>query len=232
MNFALITEGPSEHRIIKHIIAKYFKDQEPEINQIQPKIINEKQETVGGWNEVLKYCERDEVKDIFVENDYLVIQIDTDQSQTKPFGISHTKQDAATKVIVNKTVGDLHAEVVEKLRSLIRPEILAVYGDRIFFAICVHTIECWLLPLHFAEHHQSSTNNCLKILNINLRKRNIDQIPAKNKNSPQSIRTYETILRDWRKRADIVQSAKHNLAFQKFVDSLGNIPFPSEVGDH
>ena len=46
MKFALITEGPSEHRIIKHIIAKYFKDQEPEINQIQPKIVNEKQETI------------------------------------------------------------------------------------------------------------------------------------------------------------------------------------------
>jgi hypothetical protein len=232
MNFALITEGPSEHRVIKHIIAKYFKGQEVEINQIQPKIINEKQETVGGWNEVLKYCEREEVKDIFVENDYLVIQIDTDLSQTKPFSVSHTKQDAETKAIVNKTVEDLHADVVEKLQSLIRPEILAVYGDKILFAICVHTIECWLLPLHFADHHRSSTSNCLAILNTSLRKQDINQIPTKNKNSPQSIRTYETILRDWRKKADIVQSAKYNPAFQKFVDSLGNIPFPSGIGDY
>ena len=32
MRFALITEGPSEHRVIKHIISKYFKDQDTEIN--------------------------------------------------------------------------------------------------------------------------------------------------------------------------------------------------------
>lgn len=91
MKFALITEGVSEHRIIKHIIAKFFKEQEPDINQIQPKMLNEKQETTGGWVEVLKYCEREELRSILIENDYLVIQIDTDQSQTTPFNINHLK---------------------------------------------------------------------------------------------------------------------------------------------
>jgi len=126
MKFALITEGPSEHRIIKHIIAKYFRDKEPEINQIQPKIVNEKQETTGGWNEVLKYCEREELKDIFIENDYLIIQIDTDQSQTKPFNVSHSKH--TNKL---KTVDELYIDVVEKLKGLIKSEILETYNDKI-----------------------------------------------------------------------------------------------------
>ncbi len=42
MTFALITEGISEHRIIKHILLKCFKEFDPDINQIQPKISNDK----------------------------------------------------------------------------------------------------------------------------------------------------------------------------------------------
>ncbi len=222
MKFALITEGPSEHRIIKHIIAKYFKDKEPEINQIQPKIVNEKQETTGGWNEVLKYCEREELKDIFVENDFLIIQIDTDQSQTKPFNVSHTKPDNNLK-----TVDQLHVDVVEKLKGLIKPEILEFHMDKIFFAVCVHTIECWLLPLYYTNHHQADTKNCLSTLNTELRRNDIQTIPTKDKNNPISIRTYETILRNWRKKQDIIGSAKHNSAFKKFIDSINVI----EVAD-
>ena len=218
MKFALITEGPSEHRIIKHIIAKYFKDKEPEINQIQPKIVNEKQETTGGWSEVLKYCERKELKDIFVENDFLIIQIDTDQSQTKPFDVSHTKPDN-----ILKTVDELYVDVVEKLKGFIKPEILEAHSDKIFFAICVHTIECWLLPLYYTNNHKTDTRNCLSTLNTGLRRHNIHTIPTKDKNNPNSIRTYETILRNWSKKQDIIGSAKHNSAFKKFIDSINVI---------
>jgi len=227
MKFALITEGPSEHRIIKHIIAKYFKDHDPEINQILPKIVNEKQETTGDWNEVLKYCEREELKDIFVENNYLIVQIDTDQSQIKPFNISHTKQNAETKEVVNKTIGELYVDVVEKLKGLIKPEILAAHSDKIFFAVCIHTIECWLLPLYYSNNRKSETRNCLGTLNTELRRQNIDTIPMKDKNNSKSIRTYETILRDWRRKRDIINSAQHNPAFKKFTDALNVI----EVAD-
>ncbi len=218
MKFALITEGPSEHRIIKHIIAKYFKAKEPEINQIQPKIVNEKQETTGGWNEVLKYCERQELKDIFVENDFLIIQIDTDQSQIKPFNVSHTKLDNKLK-----TVDELYVDIVEKLKGRIKTEILEAHNDKIFFAICIHTIECWLLPLYYTNNHKTDTRNCLSMLNTELRRQDIDTIPTKDKNNPNSIRTYETILRNWRKKQDIIGSAQHNSAFKKFIDSINMI---------
>lgn len=217
MKFALITEGPSEHRIIKHIISKYFKDQEPEINQIQPKLIDGKQDNTspGGWNEVLKYCEREELKDILVENNYLIIQIDTDQSHIRPFAVSHSKPDNRLK-----TVDELYVDVVEKLRELIKPEILETHNDKIFFAICIHTIECWLLPLYYNNNHKADTRNCVSSLNRELRRQNIHAIPTKNKNSPTSIRIYEAILQNWRRKQDIIGSAQHNAAFKKFIDSL------------
>ena len=202
----------------KKIIVKYFKDADPEINQIQPKIVNEKQEATGGWNEVLKYCEREELKDIFVENDYLIIQIDTDQSQTKPFEVSHTKANNSLK-----TVDELYFDIVAKLKGLIKSEILENYNEKIFFAICIHTIECWLLPLYYTNNHKNDIRTCLATLNLELKRKNINLIPTKDKNNPNAIRTYETILKNWKRKQDIVSSAQHNPAFKRFIDSINII---------
>ena len=215
MNFALITEGPSEHRIIKHIISKYFKDRDPDVNQIQPKLVDGKQDTVGGWNEVLKYCERDELNDIFIENDYLIIQIDTDQSQTKPFSVNHNHPDNTLK-----TVDELLDNVIVKIKGLINDEIFKKHSSKIFFAICIHTIECWLLPIYYSNSHKGDTTNCLFSLNSELRKKDIRVIPPKDKNSVNSIRTYKTILKNWKKKQDIINAARHNLAFKFFIDSI------------
>lgn len=220
MNFALITEGPSEHKIIKHIVVKLFKEKDPDINQLQPKIVNDRQEkeSAGGWHEVLKYCERDDLQNIFIDNDYLIVQIDSDQSQTKPFNISHTKPDNELK-----TVDELHADIIEKLMALFKPEIIEAYGNKIFFAICIHTIECWLLPIYYNNNHKSDTRNCLDTLNKELRKKDIHIIATKEKNNLNSRRTYEAILGNWRKKQDIIKSAQHNDAFKNFIVSLQSI---------
>ena len=41
------------------------------------------------------------------------------------------------------------------------------YGDRIIFAISVHSIECWLLPIYFNTQHQKAgkITGCLDTLN-------------------------------------------------------------------
>lgn len=86
--FALITEGASEHFVIKHILQRYCLE-EPVINQIQPQLINDKQENIGGWHEVIKYCGRtSDLQEILKRNDYIVIQIDTDMCETEPYSVS------------------------------------------------------------------------------------------------------------------------------------------------
>lgn len=74
MKFALITEGASEHRIVKHILSRYCGEMDSVVNQIQPKMNAGKQDGGGGWNEVLKYCERkEELEALFVEQlDYVM----------------------------------------------------------------------------------------------------------------------------------------------------------------
>jgi len=217
MKFALITEGVSEHRIIKHIILKYFKGKEVEVNQIQPQIINNKQDNNGGWNEVLKYCESEKLLDIFIENDFLVIQIDTDESQNAAFNISHAKQDNSLK-----TADELTHEVIKKITDSIAPELIA--ANKIFlFAICVHTIECWLLPIYYRNNHKTDIKSCLFSVNAEITKKNMNPISPKDKNGYKARKSYDNILKNWNSKKSITDSAKHNLGFKLFIDSLANL---------
>jgi hypothetical protein len=215
MKFGLITEGASENRIIKHVIARYFRDDEPEINQIQPEVINGVQTGTGGWNEVLKYCGQDEIREDLIRNDYLIIQIDTDQSPTKPFGISHTDDKGRPK-----PAAELHNEVVRKLSNFIKEDIREKYKNRILFAICIHTIECWLLPVFYTNKHKTGTSNCLPTLNVALRKHDIHIINGANKNKPNGIRSYDSVLKQLKKKEDIEDISQHNIGFHSFINSL------------
>jgi hypothetical protein len=218
MRIALATEGKSEHWIIKHLVEKFFKGTEIFFRQVQPQIIDNTQESVGGWLEILKFCERtDDIKSALIDTDYLVIQIDTDESQNINFGVSHTNQSK-----IAKTYEELYEDVVEKIKSLINIKIFEEYSDKIVFAICIHTIECWLLPLYFTNNHRFDTHKCISTLNIELKKRNLSIVPSKKQKEKRKI-AYEAILRNWRRRQDIEKSAKHNFGFKKFVDSLDTI---------
>jgi hypothetical protein len=209
MRIALITEGISEYRVLKHILGKFFKEHEPEINQIQPRLVREKQVGIGGWVEVLKYCSRSEIGDILIENDLLVIQIDTDNSCHAPFDVAHTCGSE------RKSESALCKEVEEKLASLIQPDILASYQGRIIFAVCVNTIECWLIT----AFHQKGMSNCLESLNSILCKEKMPRIEVE-KNSPKSRLAYEAVLRKWSKRQELLRSATLRPSFMRFLETL------------
>lgn len=218
MRIALATEGKSEHWIIKHLVENYFKDTEIFFRQVQPQIFNDTQESIGGWFEVLKFCERtDDFKAALSETDYLIIQIDTDESQNLNFGVSHTKQGN-----IVKTHEELYADVIEKIKEIINSEVFIQYRNKIIFAVCIHTIECWLLPIYFTNNHKNNTRNCLTTLNSELRKRDLDAVPSKKQKDKRKI-VYETILRNWKKKKDITKSASHNVGFRKFIESLNTI---------
>jgi len=212
MTFALITEGVSENTVIRHLISRFFKDDDPVINQIQPKMEKSKQVSEGGWNEVLKYCEREELSQILVENDYIVIQIDTDQSQQSPFNVSHTESGR------EKTPDRLLADVVTRLERDM-PE--NIDKNRIIFAVCIHTVECWLLPLVYSDNRKEKTKGCLATLNMELRRKNMPTISETgDKNSPTSQKAFREILQLLKKKSDIKEVSVHNAGFRKFVTHL------------
>lgn len=202
--FALITEGASEHFVIKHILQRYC-DEEPIINQIQPQLINDKQETIGGWHEVIKYCSRtSDLREILKRNDYIVIQIDTDMCETAPYSVSRIG-------VVDSE--ELWNRVRERLLSLIDDSI---DKSRILFAICIEEIECWLLPIvSTKDSDQCAVNNCVVRLNQALEKKNISPIVDKNSDLSRSV--YAKILRNAKKRKDIEAFAQCHYGFSQFL---------------
>jgi hypothetical protein len=218
MTFALITEGASEFNILKKIVSVLYKNEDPICNPIQPKLEDSgKQDGAGGWNEVLKYCEREEeLKSIFVENDYLIIQIDTDQSQQQPFNVAQPngiKDDA----LVNAVRDRLCSSLPESVRTN--------YLNRIIFAVCVQTVECWLLPIYFVDEKanlRKSTLTCLDKLNRELKRLNKKTIPAASKNSAHSIIAYKEAMSDWRKANDVIKSARSQHSLKLFIEEISN----------
>ncbi len=215
---ALVTEGKSEHWIIKHIVQNYFKDEEIFFRQIQPQVFDDTQEEIGGWLEVLKFCSRTEdVNAALVESDYLIIQIDTDESNNPNFNVPHTKQGS-----IPKTNEELYNDVVMRIRGIIGSELESEYRNKIIFAVCIHSIECWLLPIYYTNNHKADIRNCLPTLNNELRRRNLGLIPPK-KQREKRHNAYMNILRNWRRRKDIVTASQHNQGFSNFVQDLSEI---------
>lgn len=217
-SIGLICEGVSEVNMISYIIRRYLGD--VDVNTIQPKIINDKQDNFGGWLQVLDYCNDDQFKHIFETNDYIVIQIDTDACTQKNYDINQYDEN-------NQKVSDdiLYSRVVNRLKKNLSTELLQQYSDRIIFAVCINETECWLLPLFYTNEPKKrcATTNCVYILNQKLQQQNISPIPDKDKNSPQTQKSYRTILKMLKKKKDVADIAQYNYGFKKFVEQLDKI---------
>ena len=218
--FGVICEGPSDYRIVKRIVDVFFKGNEPYTSCYQPKQLPSGKSDFGGWPRVLECCSDDTLKEIFEFNDYAIIQIDTDCSQDSPFNVPHLGDDGQPK-----SHEQLCDDVIEKLDSLIvQPEVQA-NRDRIFFAICIHSIECWLLPLVYDNNRRENTNNCLEPLNLAVQRKYKKMVFLKegNKNENSGIKVYDKLISDWKRKADIVDTAQYNIGFNAFVQSLDQI---------
>ena len=131
MQIGIIAEGASELRILKHIIGRYLGT-EHDINEIQPKTdVGGVQIIPGGWDRVIKTFESlDLVKNALIENDYILIQIDTDYAQTHPFSVNimdDNGQCCSEKI--------LHDRITDRILNNI-PNLSKEEQDRILLAIC------------------------------------------------------------------------------------------------
>lgn len=124
-----------------------------------------------------------------------------------------------------KTPEILYKDVVERLIKSLPESIKERFLDRVIFAICIETIECWLLPVFYADKvHCCKTNNCLFHLNDILRKKNLETISTDgDKNNPRSVRAYQDILKKLNKKKEIEDCSVYNYGFKSFVQSLRNI---------
>ncbi len=213
-SFALITEGPTDQVVVTHFLAAYFQDPDIIANPVQPPSPH----IPGGWTEVLHCCASPRLEAALVDNDYVLIQIDTDVCEETGFAVSRRGPSGD-----EFTPDELAERVTALLISRLSPTVYERFSDRIIFAICVDSIECWLLPLYYADARRSKSTNCLGTLNRELTVQEKFSIALADK---QAI-YYEKIMRSRKcsKRKTLERIAGSNPSLTRFVQNL-DLRFP------
>lgn len=149
--FALITEGLTDQvvleRLIDDVCASQFDD-DIEFVPIQPERDATDAHTAphAGWTLVLEAC-RKRAAAALEFNNYLIVQIDTDLGDDEGYGLGLSANGVA------KSVAKLVADAKTLLIDQIGKDVFDSNSSRICFAICVHSLESWILLLASGQDH-------------------------------------------------------------------------------
>lgn len=208
-SFALITEGITDQVAISAVLYGLY-DEEPEIRPVQPlrdATDEARQGNRAGWEKVFEYCSLDDFAAVFATNDYVIIQVDTDVCGHPNFPVALVDENG------DRSPAVLVEEVKSFIDAKIAPAILATHGARIFYAISVHSLECWLLPLHAATAgDRRRTKNCASHLDRALARKGIG--------FKKDYRTYTILTKPLERSAGIEAVGRHNESFAIFLASL------------
>ncbi|MGK5063887.1 hypothetical protein [Janthinobacterium sp. LB3P112] len=213
-SFALITEGETDQAVLDNILAGHYNF-DIEVNIIQPRKdatdqYRYKNENFGGWEQVLEYCNSLSLSDVFLQNEWLVIQVDTDACNHPSFGVDLTKNGVA------REVEDIIEDVRKKIISKIHSETFQNFSHRIFFAIAIHSTECWLLPLYIDNKKSASKIlGCENHLKIALKKKNLE--------FAKEAKLYSKISKPYLKNINLLAGRKISKSLDIFLHSLPTI---------
>jgi hypothetical protein len=214
-DFALVTEGPTDHAILNNILLGYFKNQrEPAVHREHPD--PQAAAAFGGWTLLLQYLRDKKFRQAFQLNRFLIIQVDTDISQNQGFDVPH--QDENGPLPVPKLVEN----VIERLRAAIGQPDLATYDGRFIFAVAVHQTECWVLPLWFSDARAEKITGCVAALGRcptlreKLTQKRFRWIRAEEKDA----RSYDEASRGFRKTNTLHEKGRKNPSLALFLNDL------------
>ena len=213
VSFALITEGITDQVALEAVLKGHYKrhgDVDVDIRVVQPlrdatDASQQAKDSDGGWERVFEACSNPQTaSDALRFSDYLIVQVDTDQGDHVNYGLPL----APGGVDVDE------ATLVEQARAMIATkfgERWPAIQDRVFMAISVHSLECWLMALHVADA-PCATKSCENRLEKHLRKQ--DQPYEK------TYRCYEAVSKGFRKPKELDAARKRSVSLDRFVDSL------------
>ncbi|MEG4306788.1 phage tail protein [Microcoleus sp. D3_18a_C4] len=211
ISFGLITEGLTDQIVIENILAGYFKSLDLDVEPLQPERDkdNENKSQHGGWTLVFDYCKSKDFRESFQFIDYIIIQIDTDVSED--YNIAHQDENGEF------TPQQLIAKVIDKFRDGIGEDFYSTNQQKIIFAISVHSIECWLLPLYFTDKQKKAKcKNCLNTLNYELSKQHKFTID-KNAKNPEY---YREIAKQYGKHKVLKKHYQDNPSLKFFIEEI------------
>ena len=233
--FGLACEGITDQIVIEHILCGYYKDYpdlEQEISPLEPardETDRKQEEGTGGWTRLLAYLKEDRFRDNVLNNEYIIIQIDTDISDEK--GFDTFKYGLTPEELISKVINRLIKAINNTINTLILfkwdplPKNLTMYDfqyqfdvlngfyeknkAKISFAISVHSLECWILPM-FKESKNEKITGCVKAL----------ERASKTIKVKKNYKTYEKLTKSFTKNKILMSISSKNISFDIFIKSL------------
>ena len=212
ITFGLIAEGATDQAVLENILIGYFDDLEGDkiiINPIQPY----KGETFGGWVLALDYLKSGKLEQSLAFNDYFIIQIDTDICEELEITPINEKE-------VNKIIEFTETIKSKIIENYIDEEVYKACSDRLIFAISVHSIECWLLPIYTKGKKKTKIVKCLDVLQKELIIQK-SRLNLKNKKA----RDYDRASSNFYKRKQLKKLYKEHPSFEIFIDNELDVVF-------
>lgn len=211
-NIGIIAEGDTDFVALQNILIGYFdKDIMGYVNQLQPK-----RGQMGGWSRVLNYCGTIDFKNDFIDNDFMVIQIDTDKSFELPFDVPH--EENGVKISVEHLIENVKERFRKLFEKAFGVDFFSNYAQRILFAITVHETECWLLPLYYPKEKEAeSIKNCYETLN------------RKVKGLQKTYKIYDALSDDFTAPKKLEKASQANPSLKIFIENELKVKIPQNT---
>lgn len=218
--FGIIAEGPTDQIVIQNILVGFFDEPDltTSIRNLQPlKDHTDQMVSKGGWLNVFEYCKSQYFLDALIQNDYLIIQIDSDVCEQTHFDVSRRTAEGTPKSD-DLLINDIRQRFEQAFIETFGQEKYDLFKNRIIYAICLEEIECWLLPIYFTDKTKSATNNCAHKLNPKLKEKFDVYIDENNKSNMTP--NYWKFSRPYSKNKILMSNAEHNPSLSIFINTL------------
>jgi len=215
MRFAIVGEGLTDFKVLKNLLIGFFKDKNLPVTRLLPK----DKEPVG-WGNVLKFLPSFEFQNGVENTDYIIVQIDTNECADWNEELVHVGDKAAE-------IDGFMDSVIAVLIKRIGEEFYDANKAKIIFAVCIHEIECWLLPFNAQQKaHQTKIVGCANA---------IEQIAQKagysiHQKNYEEGKHYDDLSKEMKSNKELVQKGKLNPSLNSFLNSLTRT-FPKQ-GEH
>ncbi len=202
VKFGFVVEGPTDRAVLENILIGYFDE---DISEYFTRLVPREMKDSGGWSRVITYCQSTDFVDAFDDNDFIIVQIDTDISFE--FKVLHDED--GEKLPIDVLVKNVKTYFADLFKTAFGETFLAQFGNRILLAIAVHSTECWLLPLYFkADKDKMEIKNCYKKLNTKVPK--LDE----------KYKRYDEISAEYRNGKTLRKSVYKNVSLNLFFEEL------------
>ncbi len=217
VTFGLITEGITDQIVIENLLMGYFDTDDIDFKELQPLRDNtdeNKAKNYGGWDKVIEYCGSSKFKGALRFHDYIIVQIDTDVSD-KPDGYGIPHYENANELSPERLI----EKIVAKFINLIGKTIYEKHQEKVIFAISVHSIECWLLPLCYNDKRKAKIVNCTNTVDEKLKKDGV-KIRLQNKKGEKNVESYREISEKYCKHKTLINLYSKNPSLKIFIDEV------------